>query len=331
MKDKILSMLKEVKDSYISGQKISEELGVSRAAIWKYINKLKDEGYVIDSISKNGYKLVSSPDLLTFNEVNSYLNTKYIGNNIVHFDTIDSTNTKAKELASKGAQDGTIVISEEQTIGRGRFDRRWCSPKYKGIWMSIILRPNIDPINASTITLIGAAAVFNALQDIGIKAEIKWPNDIILNNKKICGILTEMSSELNQINYLVIGIGININISYEEFPKELQEIATSLRVEKGQCFSRQEITAAILNHFEKLYEEFIIEGNLKTTIEICKKNSFLIGKEIQLLNRGELKAAKAVDINEDGLLVIEHKNGSIEKVISGEVTLHGTGTFPVAH
>jgi len=322
VKDKVLTILKEGKDSFISGEKISEELGVTRAAVWKSINKLKDEGYFIDSISKNGYKLVSSPDLLTIYEIYDFLNTKYIGRNIIHFDTIDSTNTKAKALASKGAEDGTIVISEEQISGRGRLDRNWCSPKFKGIWMSVILRPNIDPINASTITLIGAAAVNKALKDFNIKTQIKWPNDIILNNKKLCGILTEMSSELNQINYIVIGIGVNVNISHEEFPKNINEIATSLKIEGGHNFSRQKLTAAILNHFEKLYEEFILDNNLSSTIDICRKNSYLIGKEIKLYNRGQLIAAKAVDISDEGLLVIEHKDGKIEKVISGEVTLH---------
>lgn len=327
MKDKILSMLKNSKDSFISGQRISEEIGVSRAAIWKYINKLKEEGYDIDSISKNGYKLVSSPDLVTFHEINDYLNTKYIGKSIIHFDTIDSTNTKAKELASKGAENGTIVISEEQISGRGRFERKWCSPKFKGIWMSIILRPDIDPINAATITLIGAAAVNEALKDFQIKTEIKWPNDIILNNKKLCGILTEMNSELNQINYLIMGIGVNVNISLEEFPKEIQTIATSLKAESGKNFSRQKLAAAILNHFEKFYEKFVKEDNLSPIIDICKENSFLIGKEIQLYNRGVLTVAKAVDINESGLLIIEHEDGTIEKVISGEVSLHGLNDY----
>lgn len=322
MKDKILSMLKEANDSFVSGQRISEELGVSRAAIWKYINKLKEEGYVIDSISKNGYRLVSCPDLVTFHEIYTYLNTKFIGRNIIHFDTIDSTNTKAKELASKGAEDGTLVISEEQISGRGRFDRRWSSPKFKGIWMSIILRPDIDPMNAATITLIGAAAVYEALKDFEIKSDIKWPNDIILNNKKLCGILTEMSSELNQINYLIIGIGVNVNISHEEFPEEIKAIATSLKSEMEHDFSRQQLTAAILNHFEKLYEIFIKNNDLSKVIDICRKNSFLIGKEIQLYNRGETITAKAVNISESGLLVIEHKDGRIEEVLSGEVSLH---------
>lgn len=323
MKDEILTILKNNENSYVSGQTISEHLGVSRAAIWKYINKLKEEGYVIESVSKLGYKLVSAPDLLTSQEIDEYLNTKYIGRNIIHFDTIDSTNTKAKELAAQGEIDGTLIISEEQTLGRGRLGRQWCSPKYKGVWMSIILKPNIDPLNASNITLIAAAAVHEALKTFNITTQIKWPNDIILNNKKLCGILTEMNSELNQINYIILGIGVNVNISKEEFPEELKNIATSIFAETKEMFSRKELVASILNHFEAFYEEFIENKNLSFIIDICRKNSILLGKEIQLYNRGKLITGKAIDIDESGLLVIEHKDGSIEKIISGEVSMHG--------
>lgn len=327
MKDKILNILKTSGDNYVSGQIISDHLGVSRAAIWKYINKLKEEGYEIESISKNGYKLISSPDIVTFHEVHEFLNTKYIGQNIIHFDTIDSTNTKAKELAAQGEVDGTLIISEEQSLGRGRLGRQWCSPKYKGIWMSLILKPDIDPLNASNITLIAAAAVHEAFKSFNINTQIKWPNDIILNNKKLCGILTEMSSELNQINYLVLGIGVNVNTSHEEFPEELKNIATSILVETKEIFSRKKLIAAILNYFEDFYEQFLKNKNLSFIIDICKKNSILLGKEIQLYNRGTLITAKAVDIDEAGLLVIEHKDGTLEKIISGEVSMHGLSNF----
>lgn len=323
MKDKILSMLKEKENEFVSGQKISEVFGVSRAAIWKYINKLKEDGYVIESLSRNGYKLVSSPDLLITQEIEKYLDTKYIGRNIVHFPSLNSTNTKAKELASTDIANGTVVISEEQTSGRGRFGRQWISPKFKGIWMSIILKPDMDPTNASNITLIGAAAVTEALAELGVEAKIKWPNDIILNNKKLGGILTEMSSELNLINYIIIGIGINVNISSEDFSKELEEIATSLKIQTGEELSRKELLANILGHFERLYEEYINENNLNSTLEVCKKSSILLGKEIQLYCKGVLVTAKAVDIDEEGLLIIEHKDGRIEKIISGEVSMHG--------
>ena len=270
-----------------------------------------------------GDKLVSSQDLLTKQEVEKYLNTEYIGRNIIHFNSIDSTNTKAKELASLNIDTGTIVISEEQTLGRGRFGRLWSSPKFKGIWMSIILKPSMEPVKASKITLIGAAAITEALKDFGVNAQIKWPNDIILNKKKLGGILTEMSSKLNVTNYIIMGIGINVNVSPEDFPEELQNTATSLKIETDTEISRQKLLGSILNHFEKLYKEYINENNLNSTLETCKTNSIFLGKEIQLYIKGVLVTAKAVDINEEGLLVIEHKDGKIEKIMSGEVSMHG--------
>jgi BirA family transcriptional regulator, biotin operon repressor / biotin---[acetyl-CoA-carboxylase] ligase len=327
VKEKILALLKKDTNLFISGESISNKLGVSRAAIWKHMNQLKEDGYIIESVSRNGYKLIASPDLLTHEEIKAYLNTKYIGRNIIHFDSIDSTNTKAKELANFGAEDGTTIISEEQTKGRGRLGRQWCSPKSKGIWMSIILRPDIDPLNMSKLTLVAAAAVHEALMDFNIGTSIKWPNDIILGSKKLCGILTEMSGELNQINHLIIGIGVNVNTSSEEFPEELKDIATSLKSETGKTFLRTKLTASILNHFERLYEEFVLNNNLASTIAISRRNSVFLGCDVQMHNKGMLVSAKAIDIDDNGLLVIEHKDGKIEKVISGEVSMHGLYGF----
>lgn len=323
MRDSILTILKNNRDSYVSGQTISEGLGVSRSAVWKYINKLKEEGYVIDSLSNNGYKMISAPDLLTMEEIKDYLDTRNIGSQILHFNSIDSTNSKAKELAVAGASHGTVVISEEQTSGRGRFGRQWSSPKHKGIWMSVILRPDIDPVNASNITLLGSAAVFEAMKAMGVSPGIKWPNDIILKGRKLCGILTEMSSELNQINYLIMGIGVNVNTSQGEFPEELKNIATSLKSSEGHDYSRQELTGLILSHFERFYDKFIKENDMKSAIEISRKHSVLLGKEIQIFNKGVPVGAKAIDINDQGLLVIEHPDGKMESIISGEVSMNG--------
>ena len=204
MKAKILKLLKESGNDFLSGEKICEELGVSRAAIWKHIKLIKEEGYEIEAISRKGYRIISSPDILTFEEIKDFLSTKYIGKNIIYYDSIGSTNSIAKKLAESGEKHGTVIISEEQTMGRGRLGRSWISPKYKGIWMSIILRPNVVTENISQITLIGAAAVQKAIMKMGIKTSIKWPNDIVLNSRKVCGILTEMSGEIDHINYLVM-------------------------------------------------------------------------------------------------------------------------------
>ncbi|MBU3146354.1 biotin--[acetyl-CoA-carboxylase] ligase [Clostridium sp. CF012] len=323
MKGKILKLLKESGNEFISGQKISEELGVSRAAIWKYINIIKEDGYEIEAISRKGYRIISSPDILTFEEVKDFLSTQYIGRNIIHYDSLGSTNSRAKELAESGEEHGTVVISEEQASGRGRLGRDWISPKYKGIWMSIILRPNIVTENISLITLIGAAAVQEAIMKMCIKTSIKWPNDIVLNSRKICGILTEMSGEIDHINYLVMGIGINVNLEEKDLPMELKDVATSLKIESGKYIDRKLLLANVLNIFEELYNDFVKNGNASETMEICRKNSLLIGKEIQLINRGKVTKAKAIDISDSGELVIENQQGVLEYIVSGEVSVRG--------
>ena len=323
MKGKILKLLKDSGDNFVSGQRISEELGVSRAAIWKYINTIKEDGYKIEAISRRGYRIISSPDILTFEEIKKFLSTEYIGRNIIYYDSIGSTNSKAKELAELGKEHGTVVISEEQTAGRGRLGRSWVSPKYKGIWMSMILRPNIITENISQITLLGAAAVQKAIMKMGINTKIKWPNDIVLNGRKICGILTEMSGEVDHINYLVMGIGINVNFEEEDFPEELKDIATSLTLESGKYIDRKILISNVLNTFEVLYNDFVKNGDIAETIDICRKNSILIGKEIQLVNRGKVTTAKAIDISDQGELVIENCHGSIENIVSGEVSIKG--------
>jgi BirA family biotin operon repressor/biotin-[acetyl-CoA-carboxylase] ligase len=323
VKNKVLKILKKGGDIFVSGEKISEELGVSRAAIWKYISQLKEDGYEVEAISRKGYRIISAPDILTYEEVKDLLNTKHIGKDIIYYDTIGSTNSKAKELAERGQEHGTVVISEEQTSGRGRLGRNWVSPKYKGIWMSIILRPNIITENIAQITLLGAAAVQKAILEMGIKTGIKWPNDIVLNSKKVCGILTEMSGEIDHVNYLVMGIGINVNLEEEDIPLELKDMATSLKLGSGKDVDRKLLLANVLNIFEKLYNEFVESGSIKEIIEICRKNSILIGREIELINKGKTSTAKAIDISDDGELVIENEQGMLQFIVSGEVSIRG--------
>ncbi|MCT8975404.1 biotin--[acetyl-CoA-carboxylase] ligase [Clostridium sp. CX1] len=328
MKEKILHLLKEYEKSFISGQRISKELGVTRTAVWKYINILKEDGYKIESVSKRGYRLISSPDLLSFEELNEKLITKYIGRNIMYFQTLGSTNNKAKELALSNAPHGTVIISEEQTEGRGRLGRNWSSPKFKGIWLSIILRPDTDPLNVPKVTQVGAAAVIKALNELDINAYVKWPNDIILNEKKVCGILTEMSGELNKVNYVVMGIGINVNTDSSDFPEELKNTATSISLETGKYIKRKELVSKLLNSFELLYDEFEKEETIKTSVSICKKNSILLGKEIKIINRGKETYARAVDLSDEGELTVQYTDGIVEKIVSGEVSIRGlTGSY----
>ncbi|WP_446899039.1 biotin--[acetyl-CoA-carboxylase] ligase [Clostridium sp. LBM24168] len=328
MKESILNLLKENKDTFLSGQLISEKLKVSRTAIWKYINILRNEGYKIDSSPKKGYRLIYSPDILTYDEVKCILHTNCIGKNFFYFDSINSTNMKAKELAEKGEPHGTVVVSEEQTIGHGRLGRTWISPKYKGIWLSIILRPETAPIDVPKITQIAAAAVITALGELKIDGSIKWPNDIIINHKKVCGILTEMSGELNRVNYVIVGIGINVNLDKEDFEDNtIANKASSLKIETASLIDRKFLLGTLINNFEKLYMEFKKEATVKSSISICKEHSAVLGRDIRILSSGKSYFAKAIDIGENGELVVKYPDGSIRNIISGEISIRALNGY----
>jgi len=327
LKKQILKLLKENNNDFLSGEYISRTLGVSRSAIWKHIKQLKEEGYKIEAVSNKGYKLKSSPDLLTLEEIEPYLNSSVIGRKFIYFNSIDSTNNAAKKIADDENSHGTVLISEEQTNGKGRLGRHWISPKYKGIWMSIILKPNLDPIDASKITQIAAAAVTLSLLEMNIKASIKWPNDIILNHKKVCGILTEMNAELTNIHHVIVGIGINVNADKEDFPDDLKNIATSLKIESNNKINRQILTAKILNNFEILYDKFINNNDIESSLKICREYSAILGSEIIIINKGKKVSAKALDIDEEGKLIVKYSNGNIEKIISGEISIRGKESY----
>lgn len=327
MKKRVIEVLKENEGEFISGQKLSEELKVSRTSVWKYMNSLKEEGYNIESISRKGHKLISSPDILTSEEIAQYLNTKIIGRDIRYYETIESTNKTAKEIAQQEDKEGTVIISEEQTEGRGRLGRNWISPKGKGIWMSIVIKPNIAPTDASKVTQLTAAAVYSALNEMGIETQIKWPNDIILNEKKVCGILTEMSSEMMQINYMVVGIGINVNLNSEDIPEDIREKATSLKIEIEKKVDRKKLIGKILNKFEYFYELFINESDISEAISICREKSILIGKNIRIIERKQELQREAIDLTENGELVVKDEFGNTSVVISGEVSVRGKHTY----
>ena len=325
MKNKILRILKDSED-FVSGEKISEQFNMTRSGIWKYINILKEDGYEIESIPRKGYRIISAPDILIYEEVSEYLNTDFIGRNMYYFDSIDSTNKKANEIAF-GEKEGTIVVAEEQTRGRGRLDRDWISPKGKGIWMSIILKPRLDPMIVSGITLIGAAAVHNALDSMDIKSQIKWPNDILIDGKKIAGILTEMNCELNRINYVVMGIGINVNLEEKDISEDLKDRATSIKISQNKDINRKQLMGNILNEFEKLYISFRDDGDLSEVIDICRKNSALIAKDVKVTKGEEIRIGNVLDINEKGELVVRFENGIVENIYSGEISVRGLNGY----
>ena len=228
MKTEILRMLKSTGD-YLSGQRLCEMLGVSRTAVWKAVGELKEEGYVIEAVRNRGYRLVEGADVITQAELASMLHTQWIGTRLVYFDETDSTNTRARKLAEEGAPHGTLVVADRQTAGKGRRGKSWVSPAGTGIWMSMVLRPSMSPMSASMLTLIAGLAVVRGVKEsTGLEAMIKWPNDAVLNGKKICGILTEMSTEVECIRYVIPGIGINVNM--DGFPEEIKATATSARL-----------------------------------------------------------------------------------------------------
>lgn len=321
MKKKILSILKKYDEEYVSGEKLSEELGITRAGIWKHIKALKENGYIIDSVSNKGYKLVGTPDRIDEEEVAPFLKTKYVGRVFKHFEEIDSTNTQCKRECANKAIDGMVVTAEAQTQGKGRLGRDWKSPVGTGIWMSIVLTPNISPVLAPKTTIIGAAAVYNVLKDMGLDVGIKWPNDIVIDGKKVCGILTEMNAEIDRINYIILGIGVNVNT--EVFPEELSDKATSLKLILGTDVSRKEITAKILNYIEYYYDLFKNTGSIKEVINICRKGSVLLGKEVKVINGENEIICTAIDIDEDGELIVKYEDGSIHKMLSGEISVRG--------
>ena len=257
--------------------------------------------------------------LLTYDNIFYKLNTNIIGKKIFQFETIDSTNDYAKKIALEEL-DGTLIISEEQTKGRGRVGRQWYSKSGEGIWMSIILKPDMIPQNAPFITLIAGASIVKALNKLGVKTFIKWPNDIIINNKKVAGILTELSAEVDKINYIVLGIGINTKTI--KFSQEISEIATSLYRE-GYIISRVDIVRAILEEFEKLYLQYINKNSRKEILSICRRYSSIIGKDVYLIKEDEKELVKCLDMNEYGNLIVRTENNIIKEIISGEVSIRG--------
>jgi len=321
MEDKILNQLNQAKD-YISGESLSSILNISRAAIWKHIKNLKSKGYIIDGVSNKGYKLISSPDLLNKGELLSLLKTSVIGRNILHFDDIDSTNIKAKELAQKNAENGSIIIAEKQTLGSGRFKRKWISPS-GGLWFSLILRPTIPPTEAPKITQIAAASIYKTLSDLNIMSTIKWPNDILLNDKKLCGILAEMKCDMDSVHYLVLGIGMNINIDESDFDENIKSIATSLKIEFNKEFERGEILSKFLNHFEILYNKFLNNLDLSETISICRSHSNIFGKQAKLITYNTEEIVTCVSLSDAGDLIVRDSLGNEKAVLTGEISFNG--------
>lgn len=320
MKETILKLLKESTD-YVSGQELCNHLGVSRTAVWKNINALKQDGYEIDSVNNKGYRLLAEPDILNEMRIREHLDTKWLAKKIIYLPVTDSTNTQAKKLGEDGAEHGTLVVTQCQTAGRGRRGRSWESPE-GNVYFTFLLRPDVEVSRASMITLVAALALAQAIETVAeLHAEIKWPNDVVANGKKLCGILTESSTDLEYINYVVVGIGVNVNQT--SFPEEIADKASSLLLELGHSVNRGQVLGEFLNHFEKLYEIFIMTEDMSGLIDAYNQRLVNCGREVKIIEKDQERIRKAIGIDKSGGLIVEDSEGVRESIISGEVSVRG--------
>ena len=305
---------------YISGEKMAERLGVTRAAVWKKIAALRDAGYDISSTPRSGYVLRSAPDSLIETEIAQGLDTALVGRKIICYDTVDSTNLVLKNLAREGAEDGTVVVADSQGTGRGRMERAFFSPPGKGIWVSILLRPTFLPQDAPKCTLMAAVAVARAMETFGLRAAIKWPNDILHEGRKLVGILTEMSAEMDRVNYVVIGIGINVNIAPEDFPEELRATATSLMQMKGAPLPRVAFLQELLRALDDLYTSVQREG-FAPVLAAWREYAVTLGQEVRVIGPAGVEfEGVAADIDAEGALLVDTAEGR-RRVLAGDVSI----------
>lgn len=321
MKSEILRLLKE-SNTYISGQQLCEQFQVSRTAVWKVIDQLKKEGYQIEAVRNKGYRLIDSPDVMSKAEIESLMDTKWAGSNVVYYDEIDSTNNRAKEAGDNKAPHGTLFVADMQVAGKGRRGRVWQSPAGSSIYMTILLYPEISPLKAPQLTLVMAIAVAEGIKEVtGLDTKIKWPNDIVVNGRKICGILTEMSTEIDYINHVVIGAGINVN--QDDFPEDIRKTASSLKMELGKQVKRSELIAAIMKSFEKDYEIFVKTEDLSGLQEIYNSMLVNLDRDVKVLEPGNEYEAHALGINKTGELIVRTPEGEEKEIYAGEVSVRG--------
>ena len=319
MRNEILDYFRKADGNFVSGQQISKDLHVSRTAIWKHINVLKERGYIFESSTRKGYRLIYAPNLLTPLEIDSALHTETFGRHVVYLESTQSTNEEAKKIAREGAEEGTIVVAEEQITGHGRLARGFYSPFAKGIWFSLILRPKFFPMEASKCTLLAAVGVCRGIRRMGLAdAGIKWPNDILVHGKQLVGILTLMSASMEKIDYIIMGIGINTGIKKNEFPEDFREGATSF-LNEGINVSRKDLLAAILGELEKEYSIAQDEGFDKV-LDDWRALSVTLGQEVRVIFGDDSYTGKAVDIDRDGCLLV-NTGSEVKRVIAGDVSI----------
>jgi BirA family biotin operon repressor/biotin-[acetyl-CoA-carboxylase] ligase len=318
---KLIELFRGNPGKMISGEELGSILKISRTAVWKRIKTLKELGYRINAVPSRGYRLVSSPDMLIAEEISAGLETRRIGSNIIRFEKTDSTNLTAFQLGEQGAEEGTVVIAEEQSRGKGRLGRHWESPGGVNLYCSIILRPPIMPSMAPQFTLLSSVAVAQTIETTtSLLPRIKWPNDILVNGMKVSGMLNEMSAETEKINFIVLGIGVNLNMRREQFPNDLRHPASSLFLESGNTVNRVEFTRALLTAYDLLYDVYLNEGIAPIREQWIARSAFL-GKKVKISFQGNESSGIAAGVDDDGALLLERNDGGIEKVLAGDVSI----------
>ncbi len=315
----VLAFLAEAGDEFVSGEAISDKLGLTRAAVWKHVEALRSQGYRIDAVPARGYRLAAVPDRLTPLEIRPLLNTHDLGQVLHWYEEIGSTSDRAKELAEDGAEHGEVVVAEAQTAGRGRRGRLWVSPPRRNLYFSVVLRPELPPARAPELTLVASLAICDALRQAGVGAGIKWPNDVLVSGRKIAGVLTELAAEPDRVHWVVIGVGVNVNARREDFPEELRDEATSVLLERGQPAPRALLAAACFTALEDWLDRHAEEG-FAPIRDAWRERSVTLGREVVVKEASRELRGVAEDIDATGALLVRGPAG-LERVLAGDVTL----------
>ncbi|WP_068775434.1 biotin--[acetyl-CoA-carboxylase] ligase [Paenibacillus sp. FJAT-26967] len=321
VRKQILELFRHNRGSYLSGEDISRELGCSRTAVWKHIEGLRQEGYRFDAVTRKGYCLIEEPERIEEKAIEEALKTSFMGKNIVLLDEVESTMNEAHRLVAEGANEGTLVIAEEQTSGRGRMGKKWHSPKGKGIWMSLILKPRVPVYFVPQLTLLTAVALCRAVRrETGIDIGIKWPNDLLVRGKKVSGILLEMSGEDERLKYVIVGTGITANLTEEDIPEELAAVATSLAIEAGTPVMREALIASFLNELETLYQLYM-ENGFAPIRTMWEAMSVTLHSQVRVKTAQGVIEGRAESLDESGALVVRQLDGEKVRVYSGDVDI----------
>jgi len=316
---RILSLLYESKAPFISGEELSRTLNISRSAVWKQIKAMREFGFIISAEASRGYRLISAPDMLLALSISPLLKSERIGKKIISLEETVSTNSVAFRMAEEGAAEGSVVIAECQTAGKGRLGRNWASPPGVNLYCSIILRPPIQPVAAPQLTFLSVVAVARAIEKLtALQARIKWPNDILIDGKKVAGLLNEMSAETDKVNFVILGIGVNLNMTAEHFPAGLRHPATSLFIESGERVDRTAFTAVLLQELDSLYATFLSQGYAPARREWLQR-SRLEGVMVTVTDNNSVRRGLVTGIDEYGALLLD----SGEQILSGDVVIGG--------